>query len=43
MFTRRTEPVAIRDDHEGRPQAGSVVASITLVTQENLKGREDSE
>ncbi len=29
------EPVALRDDHEGGPEAGGVVARITAVTQQD--------
>jgi hypothetical protein len=30
-----TEPIPLRDDHEGGAEAGGVVASITAVTQQD--------
>ena len=37
VFTGRTEPVAVGNDHEGRTEAGGVVPSVTLVTQQHLQ------
>lgn len=37
VLTGRAEPLAVRDDHERRPQTGRVVAAVTAVTQQDLQ------
>lgn len=37
MLAGGTEPLSIRDQHERRPQTGSVVSTVTGVTQQDLR------
>lgn len=37
MLTGWTEPLPIRDDHEGGPQTGCVVAAVTGIAQQDLE------
>lgn len=37
MLAGGTEPLSIRDQHERRPQTGSVVSTVTRVTQQDLR------
>lgn len=37
MLAGRTEPLSIWNQHERRPQTGSVVSAVTRVAQQDLK------
>lgn len=42
VLTGRAEPLAVGDDHEGRPQAGCVVAAVAGVAQQDLERPEEA-
>lgn len=42
MLARWTEPFAIRDDHERRPETRCVIAAVAGVAQQNLRGTDKS-